>query len=274
MQQIALTCDHLDVDEALTTELPYIALQPAQLKKLTVSLLCQNDTVEWPIKASCSNIPDIRHLTQLKALHVRLDKYDRSITGSEILSRIPESLDNLTIQGYNWPMMPPSIQPLMQPCLARMQTLTLEECRVSFVGSSLTCLCNLTSFSAPCSKIWADINKFDKLTKLTCLDLTRSTWHRLSADRLSPRLLQPFTSFTGWSELQLFKVAGCNLFHPSTKLDLPRVQDIQVGFIVPKLVNNRLHVYQSHFAYWTLDPQSLLHPSCLVDLHLDCIAGC
>ena len=125
-----------------------------------------------------------------------------------------------------------------------MQTLTLGECRVAFDGATITCLCKLSSFCAASSEIWADANNLDKLTKLTCLDLTRSTWREVSprTGRPSPRLLRPFAPFTGWPELQLFKAAGCNLFHSSTKLDLPGVQDIQVSFIVRKVVNNRLHV--------------------------------
>ena len=272
MQQIALICDHLDADEPFATELPYLALQPAQLKKLTVSLLFQNFT------PSCCTLPDIRHFTQLTALHIRLKGNgfwsDAPHVDIRTLSRLPESLDYLTIQGYHWRTIPPNLQPLIQPCLASMQTLTLKECRVAFDGNTITCLCKLSSFSAASSEIWAGVNNLEQLTKLTCLDLARSTWRRLNArtGRPSPLLLQPFASFTGWPELKVFKAAGCNLFHPSTKLDLPGVQDIQVGFIVPKLVSTRLHLCHNQYAKWALGPQCLLHPSC--KLHLDLDNGC
>ena len=218
MQQIALICDHLDADEAFATELPYIALQPAQLKKLTVSLLCPST-----VTASWSVFPDIGNLTQLTALHVRFNKHTCAPFGSETLSRVPESLKDLKIQGYNWRSVPPSIKPLIQPCLAFLEILTIEECRVTFVGSSITCLGNLTSFS--------DVNNLDKLTKLTCLDLTKSIWLGLSprTGNPSPLVSRPFASFTGWPDLKVLKAAGCNLFHPSTKLDLPGVQTLQVS---------------------------------------------
>ena len=189
MRQIALICDHLDADEAFATELPYLALQPAQLKKLTVSLLCQTT-----VTASWYDFPDIGNLTQLTVLHVRFNRHTFAPFGSETLSRIPESLKDLKIQGYNWRSVPPSIKPLIQPCLDFLEILTIEECRVTFVGSSITCLGNLTSFSAASSRIWADVNNLDKLTKLTCLDLTKSIWLGLNPLhwRTFPTLLKTF----------------------------------------------------------------------------------
>ena len=102
---------------------------------------------------------------------------------------------------------------------------------MAFDGDTITCLCKLSSFSAAFSEIWADVNKLDQLTKLTSLDLAKSTWRGLNARTglPSPDLVRPFASFTGWPELKVFKAAGCNLFGPSTKLDLPGVQQIQVS---------------------------------------------
>ena len=106
MRQIALICDHLDVDEAFATELPYLALQPAQLKKLTVSLPCQSNTTSW------CDFPDIRHLTQLTALHITLNNNcTNSRIGSRTLRRIPTSLSHLKTQGYNWLMVHPASSP-------------------------------------------------------------------------------------------------------------------------------------------------------------------
>ena len=71
--------------------------------------------------------------------------------------------------------------------------------------------------------------------------------------------------------MKVLKIAGCNLFRPSTQLDLPGVQEVHVNWIVPKLVDIRLHFYHSLYEYTTLEPQSLLYPSCatcLVDLRL------
>ena len=269
LQQIASTCDHLDADEAFATELRYLALQPAQLKKLTVWLLRPHYTTR------CCMFPDIRHLTQLTALHIQLNNKPPSpLVGSETLSRIPESLDDLIIDGYNlrWrQVVPPSIQPLIQPCLAFIQSLQLKECRVAFIGGSITCLCTLKSFSADSSRIWADVSNLDKLTKLTCLDLARSTWHESRNGRPFPDPSGPFASFAGWPELKVLKIADCNLFCPSTQLDLPGVQEVHVDWVVPKLVDIRLHLHQSLYEYTTFDPQGLLHPSCatcLVDLRL------
>ena len=270
MQQIVSTCDHLDADEAFA-KLLYPALEAAQLKKLTVWLPCQHCT------ESCCMFPDIRHLTRLTGLHIQLNnQLTTPSIGSQNLSRIPESLNDLTIQGYNswWKEVDPlSMQPLLQPCLAFIQSLRLEECEVAFVGGSITCLCKLTSLSTATSRVWADIHNLDKLTKLTCLDLTKSSWHELSAHTFKPFPAPsgPFASFTGWPELKVLKTVGCNLFHPSTKLDLPGVQEIQLSWVVPKLVNIRLHLCQSHLYHAPLDPQCLLYPSCatcLVDLRL------
>ena len=273
MQQVALTCDYLDTDEAFATELHYLALQPVQLKKLTAWLPFQRYT------ASCCMFPDIRHLTQLTTLHIQLnDKLSTPLIGSQTLSRIPESLNDLTIQGYNleWDQVykPNFIQPLIQPCLAFIQSLRLQECRVAFVGDGITCLCRLRSFSTTSSEVWADINNLDKLTKLTCLDLANSLWHELGAhtDMFSLVPSGPLASFTAWPELKVLKTVGCNLFHPSTQLDLPGVQEIQVRQVVPQLVNVRLHLHQDYFDQAVSGPQALLHPSCatcLVDLRLN-----
>ena len=242
MQQVASTCDHLDADEAFATELHYLALQPAQLKKLTAWLPCQLST------ESCCIFPDVRHLTQLTALHIQMknkDSFPR--IDSQTLSRIPESLKDLTIHGYfqGGERLPNIIQPLIQASLAFIQTLRLEDCRVAFVGGGITCLCNLTSFSTASSWIWADIHNLDKLTKLTCLDLTGSLWYELTANTFTgpfPIPAKSLASFTAWPELKALKAISCSLFHPSTKLDLPGVQEVQLGWVVPKLVNIRLHL--------------------------------
>ena len=282
IQQVASTCDHLDADQAFATELHYLAVQPAQLKKLTAGLHIQ------PYTESCCIFPDIRHLTQLTGLHIRVNdktcvRLSDPVVGSETLSRIPESLNDLTIQHYElqWSRDSPTfIQPLIQPCLAFIHTLRLEEWQVAFFGDGITCLCRLTSLSTAFSHIWADINNLDKLTKLTCLDLAGSTWHELSTElryenplmvELLPDPAGPFASFTAWPELKVLKTGGCNLFCPSTKLDLPGVQQIQVHQVVPQLVNVRLHLCRGLYEYTTLEPQALLHTSCatcLVDLRL------
>ena len=270
MQQAASICDHLDADKAFATDLHYLALQPAQLKKLTAGF--------HPYTESCCIFPDVRHLTQLTGLHI--DFYHKSRSprvSSETLSRIPESLNDLTIRLQQQEIIPSSTLSLIQPCLAFIQTLRLETCKVAFVGAGITCLCNLTSFSTFFSSVGADINNLDKLTKLTCLDLARSTWYELTAltfrtSHHHPPPAGAFASFTGWPELKVLKIAGCNLFRPSTQLDLPGVQEIQVSWVVPKLVNIRLHLHQSHWPPAPLDPQCLLHPSCatcLVDLRLN-----
>ena len=269
MQQIASTCDHLDADEAFATDLHDLALQPAQLQKLTAWLPRQHHT------ESCCIFPDVRHLTQLTALHLHLKKKFSifPVVGSETLSRIPESLKALVIQTQLREMGPSSIQALIQPCLAFIQTLRLEECSAAFVGGGITCLCNLTSFSTPSSSVWADINNLDKLTKLTCLDIARSTWRELCprTGEPLPDLSGAFASFTGWPELKVLKIANCNLFCPSTQLNLPGVQEVHVNWVVPKLADIRLHLHLNQSAHAPLDPQCLLHPSCaicLVDLRL------
>ena len=272
MQQVASTCDHLDADEAFAAELHYLALQPAQLKTLTVWLHRQH-SVE-----SCCIFPDIKHLTQLTALHIQMKNWVSALLiDSQTLSRIPESLKDLTIHGYFRGVnhSPYIIQPLIQSSLAFIQTLRLEECRVAFVGGGITCLCNLTSFSTASSWIWADIDNLDKLTKLTCLDLTGSLWYELTANTFTrpfPIPAKSLASFTAWPELKALKAISCSLFHPSTKLDLPGVQEVQMGWVVPKLVNIRLHLGQTHLEHAPLDPQRLLYPpcaTCLVDLRLN-----
>ena len=272
MQQVASTCDHLDADEAFAAELHYLALQPAQLKKLTVWLHPQHN-----VESSCI-FPDIKQLTQLTALHIQMKNWvSAPLIDSQTLSRIPESLKDLTIDGYfrGGCSSPYIIQPLIQSSLAFIQTLRLEECRVAFVGGGITCLCNLTSFSTASSWIWADIHNLDKLTKLTCLDLTGSLWYELTAYTFTrpPRLpAKSLASFTAWPELKALKAISCSLFHPSTKLDLPGVQEVQMGWVVPKLVNIRLHLGQTHLEHAPLDPRCLLYPpcaTCLVDLRLN-----
>ena len=81
----------------------------------------------------------------------------------------------------------------------------------------------------------------------------------------------PFASFTGWPELKVLKITKCNLFCPSTQLDLPGMQQLQADWIVPDLVNIRLHLHHGPYEYRPLRLQCLLHPSCatcLVDLQL------
>ena len=268
MQQVASICDHLEADEAFATDLHYLALQPAQLKNLTAGFCSP------PYTESCCIFPDVRHLTQLTGLH--LDWNNKSSTprvGSETLSRIPESLNELTVR-LQWKEKDPfSIQSMIKPCLAFIPTLRLEECSVAFAEGGITCLCKLTSFSAASSNIWADIDNLDKLTKLTCLDLAKTIWHELCprTGKPLPDISGPFASFAGWPELKLLKITNCNLFCPSTQLDLPGVQEVQAGWIVPELVNIRLHLHHGLYEYTSFDPQCLLRPSCatcLVDLRL------
>ena len=125
MQQVASICDHLEADEAFATDLHYLALQPAQLKNLTAGFRSPRYT------ESCCIFPDVRHLTQLTGLHIYWNNMSSSPhVGSETLSRIPESLNDLTVRLQWKEKNPSSIQSMIQPCLAFIQSLRLEECKL------------------------------------------------------------------------------------------------------------------------------------------------
>lgn len=129
----------------------------------------------------------------------------------------PISLKELHLDGTDYLESSKMQDALQQSLLHQLTNLELNNMLIEF-QTELIRLQNVQSLSLEDSELYAFPTQLQELTLLTCLNLSRSHWDSAQ-----------LTAFKAWPLLRVLKLDNCNLFGATTKVEAPRVQDLQVS---------------------------------------------
>lgn len=259
-------CDTLCVGAPFVGAVHFYTDRQVQLQQLKMHC-CGPDGAERTLKLP-SSFPDLRHLTDLKALQLHVCGISKnwhsggqpatagaSLTGSNLrpkdllscLQTCPVSLQSFSMRqskqlrrhrlAFRWTA---AVEDVLHTHLTSLRHLEVEGCQVTLSCDAMRSLTPLTGLSFSQSSITLERETHIKLTILTnlqSLDISESRW--CTKDGASMRM----SHFVAWSNLKMLNICGCSLFVKSTQFVVSSVHEVHSDEILHALSTGNFWVH-------------------------------
>jgi len=254
VRSIPIDCQMLSADGPFAAVIHDYTDQAANLQQLFLD--CQSCFMTTTTSSSFQMLPMLTHLAQLKTLYVRARTINYADVIASCLSKCPESLQKLVLQGAMYMCCQSSFAteasvkgdyPEVHLSLEVKQTLAKSLkllTNVSLIQCTVRCttpqffegLTTLTSLSLHESLICeSEQIDFSNMTNLRCLDLSHSGW--------GYKQNYPLMYFEGWSALKVLRIDGCSLFTSATVFNVPEMHELTMSHMNAGLTNRtRVHL--------------------------------
>jgi len=249
VRTLSIICHTLSANKLFASVILKSTIQLAGLKQLFVD--CGLCFTSGPASNPLAALPTLKHLSELTALHLRVDSY-RSVKQPEALatclSKCPHTLQHLVLESARHRGRPSSlvkqraletggtinmqlsadVRQSLATNLGFLQQLQLVKCFMRAPDGFSACLSGLTSLSLHASTVAAKQQlDLTKLTRLVILDISRTLW--------PGRRPQVLDQFVGWPALRNLRIYKCSLFGHATILHIPLVQKLVVDYLHPSM---------------------------------------
>ena len=254
VRSIPLDCQTLSADGPFAAVILDYTDQAANLQHLFLD--CQSCFMTGTTSSSFQTLPMLTHLAQLKTLHVRARAISSANPFASCLSKCPESLQKLVLQGstmrcsaglatkacvksdFPAAYLSLEVKQTLANSLQFLANLSLMQCTVRCTTPQFfEGLTTLTSLSLRESQICGGSEQIhlSKMTNLRCLDLSNSKW--------GYKQNYPLMSFEGWSALKVLRIDGCSLFTSATVFNVPEVHELTMSHMNAGLTSRtRVHL--------------------------------
>ena len=177
----SLECSSLYLSEVFSPAADLYTGQLPRLARLSISYIMGSHS-QSVLSSELALLSNLRNLTQLKTLDLDISLSEMREYGSTIqctLPVVPESLEDLHNSFQCWTNRDAQFcwsQPSsVLNCAIHLTCLELVNCTLGISEGVLTCLQQLSSFSVAHSRVKC-VDQVERLTHLTCLDLTCCCW--------------------------------------------------------------------------------------------------